>query len=123
MYLFFGVLTTVISVIAFWAVDLLGLHVAATNFISTVIAVLFAFFANKLWVFESKSLAPAVLIPELLKFSSGRAFMYFAETFLLVVLVSYLGLAEMAAKIITTVFVVVGNYVFSKKAVFRNTGE
>ncbi len=66
MYLIFGVLTTLVNYIA---TILLSRYVFTSgadgqftlcNAVAWAVSVLFAFFTNKLFVFESKSLAPAV---------------------------------------------------------------
>ena len=73
-YLIAGGLTTVISLGSFMLFDrLLGQdRFLITNVISWILAVLFAFFVNKYWVFESKSSDRRTLLPELLSFFGAR---------------------------------------------------
>ena len=56
LYLFFGGLTFVISVItyAFFNVSL-GMNELVANIFSWILAVLFAFFTNRIWVFDGKT--------------------------------------------------------------------
>ena len=74
LYLFFGVLTTVVSIgsYAFFNVAL-GINELIANVISWVLAVLFAFFTNRIWVF---ALAPTKTVEEFMKqlvsFAGGR---------------------------------------------------
>ena len=71
LYLFFGVLTTVVSIgsYAFFNVTL-GINELIANVISWVLAVLFAFFTNRIWVFA----APTKTVEEFMKqLEIGRA--------------------------------------------------
>ena len=139
-YLFWGVMTTVVSWLTFALFSLLlqgaeaelrvfGLTVSASvlaaNILSWLCAVLFAYVTNKLWVFDSKSWAASVVWPELLKFFSARAATGILEIVAVPLLTAIgldrtvFGVEGMLAKVIVTVVVVILNYVFSKLIVFR----
>lgn len=119
LYLVFGVLTTVIN-IASYAVcyNFLKLPNVLSNIIAWVLSVGFAFITNKLWVFDSKSLALKTFFAELWKFTAARlatglldlAIMYFA--------VDLMHGNGLVFKIISNVIVIVLNYVLSKLVVF-----
>ena len=54
LYLFFGGLTFVVSIITYGFFNVsLGLNELIANIISWIIAVTFAFFTNRIWVFNS----------------------------------------------------------------------
>ena len=126
-YLIFGVLTTIINIVVFWfaerelafimsedAASLVG------NVIAWVISVAFAFVTNKLFVFESKSMAFKVVMAELTGFLIARLLsLAFDEGFMFVAIV-LLGMNSLLAKIISNVFVVIINYVLSKFFIFKN---
>lgn len=126
-YLIFGVLTTIINIVVFWfaerelafimsedAASLVG------NVIAWVISVAFAFVTNKLFVFESKSMAFKVVMAELTGFVNARLLsLAFDEGFMFVAIV-LLGMNSLLAKIISNVFVVIINYVLSKFFIFKN---
>ena len=118
-YLICGVLTTLVGIAVFWLCDEAGLHVAASNTLSTIAAVTFAYLVNKIFVFRSRSWAPAVLAKEAAAFVAGRVGTFVAETLLLVALVDWAGLPGFWCKVFTSVLVVIGNYVISKKWVFK----
>ncbi|MGN1203395.1 MAG: GtrA family protein, partial [Eubacterium sp.] len=69
-YVFFGVLATIVSLVSFKLFELiLGERLyLVTNVVSWLITVIFAYFTNKLWVFESKSWKANVVIKELIGF-------------------------------------------------------
>jgi len=125
-YLFFGGLTTLVNfVIYIFFIHLIGLGITAGNAIAWVVAVLFAFVTNKLWVFQSKSWMAKKVLREAGTFIGARI-----TTGLLdmigVPLLFYIGLRYplfgiegFTAKLIITVLVIILNYVLSKIFVFR----
>jgi len=117
-YVICGALTTAVGLVVFWLCEGAGLHTATSNTISTIAAVTFAYFANKIVVFQSASWKPSVLVKEILAFISGRFVIYVLETLLLIVLIDVVGLPAFACKVFTNLLVIVGNYLISKKAVF-----
>lgn len=126
-YLIFGVLTTIINIVVFWLAQrelaLVMSEDAASlvgNVIAWVISVAFAFVTNKLFVFESKSMAFKVVITELTGFVIARLLsLAFDEGFMFVAIV-LLSMNSLLAKIISNVFVVIINYVLSKFFIFKN---
>lgn len=134
-YIFFGVLTTVVSLASFKIFDLLfgeNLYLIS-NAVSWLTAVIFAYFTNKLWVFESKVWKADVVIKELIGFFGARIFSLAVEEagMWLMIDVCNMGAVSyeifgynlngnMMAKIIMQVVVVVLNYVFSKLIIFKN---
>ena len=134
LYLFFGGLTTVVSFVTFWFCDLsFGVSlVSLSEFISWVAAVVFAYAVNKLFVFESKSWAPKVLVKEIPPFILARVFSYLVEWGGILFLVHILGFDTISfeiwgftitgavlAKLILSVIVVIMNYFFSKFIIFK----
>ena len=68
LYLLFGGLTTVVSIGSFWlcnGVLLLNEHIA--NTVSWILAVLFAFVTNRLWVFQAATDGVGEFIKQLLR--------------------------------------------------------
>ncbi len=117
-YLFFGVLTTVVS----WAIYFPlynWLHLSAlSNGIAWVVSVAFAFLTNKPFVFKSHDWSREVVIPELTKFVSCRVGSGLLEIGILFLLVDCLHGNGNVWKLITSVLVVILNYVGSKLLVF-----
>lgn len=126
-YLIFGVLTTIINIVVFWFAErelafIMSEDTASLvgNVIAWVISVAFAFVTNKLFVFESKSMAFKVVMAELTGFVIARLLsLAFDEGFMFVAIV-LLGMNSLLAKIISNVFVVIINYVLSKFFIFKN---
>ena len=119
-YLFFGVLTTVVNYLVYLpCYNLLGLNASASNMIAWVVAVIFAFVTNKPFVFHSYDWSAKVLIPELTKFVATRIGSGGLETAILFLSVDIAGLNGNVWKLVTSVLVVVLNYIGSKLLVFK----
>ena len=119
-YLFFGGLTTVVNFIVYFpCYELLGISAAISNAIAWVVAVAFAYLTNKPFVFRSHDWSLATVVPELTKFVGCRIGSGLLETVIIFVTVDYLGWNGIIWKVITSVVVVILNYVTSKLLVFK----
>ena len=132
LYLFFGGLTTVVSVI-FFAIPmnmldlgegkLLGFtidyDVTISNVISWICAVTFAYVTNRTWVFEDKAHGAKPVAVECAAFFAGRLFTLVVETLLLNVMTTTLKMQEIIAKIIVSIVTIILNYIISKLFVFK----
>lgn len=120
LYLIFGALTTVVNYLVYLpCYNLMGMGGAASNAISWVVAVAFAYLTNKPFVFKSNDWSLKTVGPELMKFVGCRLGSGAAETAILYVAVDLLGGNGNLWKIITSVLVVILNYIASKLLVFR----
>lgn len=137
-YVFFGVLATIVSILSFKLFDvLLGPELyLLSNVISWIITVIFAYFTNKIWVFESKSWKANVLVKEIVSFFGARVFSLVVEEAGLWLMIDQMDMGgiswdiltfsisgNMIAKIIMQVVVVILNYVFSKLIIFKKRKE
>lgn len=119
-YLFFGGLTTVVNYIVYIpCYNWLSISATVSNAIAWVAAVVFAFLTNKPFVFKSHDWSFQVVGPELGKFVSSRVASGVLETVILLITVDLLGWNGTWMKIITSIFVVILNYISSKLVVFR----
>ena len=119
-YLVFGVLTTVVNYLIYLpCYNLLQLPAVVSNLIAWVGAVAFAYLTNKPFVFRSHDWSAKTVIPELTKFVSCRVASGAAESAILWITVDILGWNGNLWKLVTSVLVVVLNYIGSKLVVFR----
>ncbi len=119
LYLFFGGLTTVISIGSFWLCEgVLQLNEHIANTVSWFLAVLFAFVTNRLWVFQA-SASGAAFWNQLFRFYGGRLATFFAEELVILVFITWLGFPGLAVKVGAQVMVLILNYIVSKLFVFR----
>ena len=116
-YLIFGGFTTLISIITY-ALFAKVFHIdyLISNVLSWIIAVLFAYITNKIFVFESKSKKN---IKEITSFFFFRVVSLIMEMVILYIFVDMLHIDDLVTKIIAQVIVIVSNYVFSKLFVFK----
>ncbi len=119
-YLFFGVLTTAVNYLVYLpCYNLFGLSASVSNMIAWVFAVAFAYLTNKPFVFRSHDWSANTVIPELTKFVGSRIASGALETAFIFVTVDMLKWDGNIMKLITSVLVVIINYVASKLLVFR----
>lgn len=121
-YVIFGGLTTVVSFLTYWIFNSpLGLSGLASNIISWITSVTFAYITNKIFVFNSKGTSFQKILTEALSFYGCRLFSGAVETFFIWLTVDVLNFSSMLMKLAVSVFVVIVNYFFSKLFVFKNT--
>lgn len=120
VYLVFGVLTTAVNYVVYLpCYNLLHLSAAVSNVIAWVFAVAFAYLTNKPFVFKSYDWSAKTVVPELTKFVMTRIGSGVLETAIIFLTVDVLAWNGNVMKLITSVLVVVINYVGSKLLVFR----
>ena len=120
LYIFFGVLTTVVNYIVFFiSTRWLGAPLVVANIMAWIVAVLFAYATNKRWVFESKITGFIPILKELSSFIAVRIISGIVDTVLMVILVELLLVYDMIAKVIVSGVYIILNFVLSKWIVFR----
>jgi putative flippase GtrA len=117
VYLFVGVLTTIVNFIVYViCADLMGIPYLIANAVAWVAAVLFAYVANRIFVFQSRN---SNVVLEFLLFVVSRLFSLILESGVLLVLIELAQVDDIIAKIIAAVIVVVTNYITGKLIVFK----
>ena len=125
-----GVLTTVINYVVYFGVSrgfaaILGiapdhaLMILIAKIIAWVMAVAFAFWANKIYVFRSTDWSRSTLRRELPGFVSARVLSLVFDAAFVELAVHLLGMNDMIATLLSSVIVVVLNYFASKFWIFR----
>ena len=123
-YLVFGALSTVINIFVF-AICAKGLNFSTTlsNVIAWIVAVLFAYITNKLYVFDSKTSRLKELGKEIISFFSARIATLVIETVFLWIVIDKLGFNEILMKIVSNIIVIILNYIFSKVFIFKKISK
>lgn len=120
VYLFFGVLTTAVNYIIYLpCYNLLELSGSVSNAVAWMGAVAFAYLTNKPFVFQSHDWSAQAVIPELGRFLGCRLGSGVLETAIIFLTVDWLGWNGNVLKLLTSVLVVVLNYIGSKLLVFK----
>ncbi len=120
MYLVMGGFATVINVVAFWFfASFLGWDYRLANTIAWILSVLFAYFSNKKYVFESYTPGLREKLAEFTSFVGFRFITFLVDMALMVVFIDVFFMNETWAKILVNIVVLVLNYVFSKWIIFK----
>ena len=124
LYLFFGGLTFFLSIGLYWLfAHPLGLTPLVANALSWVLCVAFAYVTNRTWVFKEKAHDSKGIVREVASFVLGRVATLVLEEAVLWLGISVLGINDIAVKVVAQVLVIVGNYIISKRFVFRKDGS
>ncbi len=125
-YLIIGGLTFIVSMLSYYLcvvtfLDPLNpIQLQIANVISWILAVTFAYFTNRKYVFESKN---KNIIGEMTGFFASRLATLFMEMLVMFLTVTVWGMNDKIAKLIAQIIVIVGNYLFSKLFVFKKGKE
>lgn len=123
-YLIFGILTTLINLLTYFILTSIWLDASkvielqSANIISWIIAVIFAYFTNRKYVFDSKNNNK---IKEIFSFFIARLTTLVVDMVIMYLGVNILFLNDKFVKIISQITVIVANYVLSKLFVFKKS--
>lgn len=133
LYLLFGVLTTIVNYASFVFLRIIfqdrWIHVI--NAMTFVIATLFAYITNKIFVFNSKNDSLKRVVKEIFSFFGARISTYFVEALGFYLCVDVFGFGQyrflftdgvMISKVVLSFVAVILNYFLSKLLVFKSTG-
>ena len=120
LYIIFGALTTAVNVSVYsFCFSLLGLPNVPSVVIAWILAVLFAFITNKIWVFDSRSFMPDVLKHEIPSFFAARILTGLLDLGIMYLAVDILHWNAAAWKLISNILVILLNYIASRFFIFR----
>ena len=120
MYAIFGALTTIVNMASYYLFyNVIGIHNVPSTAIAWILAVLFAFFTNKLWVFDSKSFDRKTLWHEIPTFIGCRLATGVLDVVIMYVAVDLLHWNSTLWKLISNVLVIILNYIASKLVIFK----
>lgn len=117
LYLVFGVLTTVVSLVVYYAFMFVVDNYWVATVLKNVAGILFAYFTNRGIVFGSKAVG-GKKVAEFFKFVSSRLLTFGLDLLMMFLMVDLLSVNELIAGALSTVIVIVLNYVLSKLFVF-----
>ncbi|BBM37399.1 GtrA-like protein [Leptotrichia hofstadii] len=129
LYLVFGVLATFLNIVLFYLfINVWKMSTGLGNLLDTIICILFQYFTNRIWVFESKNNGKEA-IKEFMQFILARGVTAIIDQIFVVVgvdsfVAKHITLSQqkifsIGIKILSNIIVIVLNYVFSKMFVFK----
>lgn len=116
LYLLFGGLTTLVNIVTFYFLDKTSLSTAISTTIAWFVSVIFAFFTNKIFVFESRNKS---FLKELISFFGCRVMTGVFDLLVMVVFVDVLKCNSMLIKVVSNILVIIFNYLLSKFFIFK----
>ncbi len=120
LYLFFGGLTFLVSMVSYYiCATPLGINYMVANVISWILAVLFAYITNRIFVFKSKVRDIKGILKELWMFVACRLSTGVMEVVIMFVGVSLLKCNDLLVKGAAQVLVILTNYILSKILIFK----
>lgn len=119
-YLIAGGCTTAVNLVTFFLLRVITpISRNTCNAIAIAMAIAFAYFANKFFVFQSKKKGFYATLVEAVQFVGARLVSMVVEILGLAILCDTFRIHELASKLLVQVIVLVLNYVFSKLIVFK----
>lgn len=118
LYLIVGVLTTLLNGLVYWISMKCGIPNVPSTVIAWIIAVLFAFWANKWIVFSSRNLDFRFVLREMMQFFGFRLGTGVLDVAIMYVTVDQLHWHPLLMKLISDFIVTVINFVASKFYIF-----
>ena len=129
LYLIFGVLATVLNIVLFYLfINVWKISTGLGNIIDTIVCILFQYFTNRIWVFESKNTGKEA-IKEFIQFILARGVTAIIDQIFVVVGIDFFvakyvvfsqqKIFSIGIKILSNIIVIVLNYIFSKIFVFK----
>lgn len=124
MYIIFGVLTTLVNlIISFILEGFVHIDGAIASAIGIISSVIFAYFTNRKWVFNTEAKGFKENLKEFVKFILGRAITMIIEQGGVIIFYSCMNMAFIPVKLSLTIIVIILNFFFSKFFVFvKNKG-
>lgn len=127
LYIYIGGLTTIINILSWnFCFTLINRIIVSEQIawkvaegIAFIIAIIFAFFADKIVVFKSYSFKPEKIFTEMGVFVGARLFTELVNVGLMILIIDYLKQEPLLGKIIASIVVIIINYLFSKFVVFK----
>ena len=118
-YIFFGGCATLVNLGSYYIIRLVtDIDINMANTISVCIAILFAYFTNSTFVFESKAETFKEKFSEFVKFISARLLTMVVEVGGVWLMVDFLHMNDYLCKFLIQFIVLALNYVFSKFLIF-----
>lgn len=122
-YIIYGIGTTVINIIVYQGLLIFDIDYKISNIIALILAKLFSYITNKIFVFQSKQDSIWNLFKEFISFTFTRGFTGLIDYFGLIISVEILGFNKVISKYFLQVVVIILNYILGKMVVFKKSNK
>ncbi len=111
MYMVFGFLASLVNIFSYWFFGhLVHMPYLFANSLAWLVSVLFSFFSNKSWVFNSEYSTLREFLKEFVSFMLSRIVSFFADNFIMILGITILGWPSLWVKILDQLLVGLLNY-------------
>lgn len=114
-YVIAGILTTIISIVSYNLFRNININYKICTILSWILSVIFAYFVNKIYVFNKRENS----LKEFINFVLARLLSLGIEFIFMIFMVDLIKVNDRIAKIFVQFIVLVLNYIFSKFLVFK----
>lgn len=119
-YLFWGGVAFVLSMVLFYLfANVMDIYEQIANILSWIICVIFTYFTNRIFVFQSKIKGLKNIFNEFKDFVVARLLTLVMENIILFVMIDLLTINNMISKLVGQFVVIVSNYILSKLWIFK----
>ncbi len=114
-----GVLTTVINIVAYWLVRKFDVGITSSTVIAWLVAVFFAYWSNRKYVFHSTNTSFIAILFEAIYFFACRIATGVFDVAFMYLFADVLAFNEVYTKTASNIIVIVLNYIASKLFIFK----
>lgn len=114
-----GVLTTVINIVAYWLVRKFDVGITSSTVIAWLVAVFFAYWSNRKYVFHSTNTSFIAVLFEAIYFFACRIATGVFDVAFMYLFADVLAFNEVYTKTASNIIVIVLNYIASKLFIFK----
>ena len=119
LYGIFGVLTTILNIFAYWVISrVFSITIVPATIIAWIIAVLFAYYTNRKYVFDSKNSSIIAIFFEAVYFFACRLAAGVLDVAIMYLFADLMGLDDVIVKTVSNIIVIILNYTASKLFIF-----
>lgn len=120
LYIFFGITTTIVGIIIFQGLLYFSIDYKIANLFSLIFGKLYAYIMNKFFVFKSKNKNFMEFCKEFIRFLISRGITAVIDYFGVILAVELFNCNKIISKYFFMILVIILNYFFGKKIVFKN---
>lgn len=123
-YAIFGVLTTLVNMGTYFiAAHILYLPIMLSTVVAWILAVMFAYITNRIWVFHSEAMTRKDILKEMSSFFSCRLATGIVDWGCMLLFVDFMHMNDVVIKMFANIVVIILNYIASKLLIFKHHSE
>ena len=122
-YAIVGAGITLVNILVYQLLLYAGIEYVISNLAAIISSKLFAYITNKIYVFKSKTENLIELAKEFWRYLLARGLTGIIDYVGLIILIEIIHIDEIYAKYFIVIIVIILNYIFGNKYIFKNQGD